>query len=62
MLFRQLRGVRIAKDVEALGIGLHEAVLDAVVHHLDEMACAARAAVHVPLFGGAAYLLASGRP
>ena len=32
-------------DLEALGVGLHEAVLDAVVHHLDEMARARRAAV-----------------
>ena len=32
-------------DLEALGVGLHQAVLDAVVHHLHEMPCTRRAAV-----------------
>src|SRR6188508_3054389 len=40
-------GVRLAQQVEAFGIGGHEAVLDAVVHHLDEVAGAALAAVQI---------------
>ena len=47
LVLRQLFGGRAAQDVEAFGIGLHQAVLDAVVDHLDEMAGAARAAMHV---------------
>ena len=35
--------VGVAQDVEAFGVGLHQAVLDAVVDHLDEVAGAARA-------------------
>ena len=39
------------KHVEALGVRGHQAVLDAVVHHLDEVAGAARAAVQPALLG-----------
>ena len=39
-------------DLEAFGVGLHEAVLDAVVDHLDEVAGAHRADVGVPALGG----------
>ena len=45
---------------ETLGIGGHDAVLNAVVHHLDEVAGAARPAMQIALFGGAAYFFASG--
>src|SRR5206468_10412 len=38
MLRRQLVAARMPQDVEAFGVRLHEAVLDAVVHHLHEMA------------------------
>jgi len=34
-------GTDLVQDIEALGIGGHEAVLDAIVHHLHEMAGAA---------------------
>ena len=50
-----------AHDVEALGERLHDAVLDAVVDHLDEVPAADRAAVQVAVLGGAADLLAAGR-
>ena len=43
-----------AEDIEALGIGGHQAVFDAVVDHLDEMPGAVRAAVQIALLGGAA--------
>ena len=46
-------GVGLAQDVEALGVGGHHAVLDAVVHHLDEVPGAVRAAVQVAVLGGA---------
>src|SRR6187431_1985043 len=38
-------------DVEALGVGLHEAVLDSVVHHLHEVARAGGADVCVAVVG-----------
>ena len=38
-------------DLEALGVGLHEAVLDAVVDHLDEVPGPDRADVGVPALG-----------
>ena len=45
----------------ALGIRGHHPVLDAVVHHLDEMAGAVRAAMQVALLGRAAGLVAARR-
>ena len=39
----------VLQDVEALGIGLHQAVLDAVVDHLDEMAGAAGPGMEIAL-------------
>ena len=38
-------------DLEALGVGLHEAVLDAVVDHLDEVPGAGRTAVQPAVVG-----------
>ena len=46
-----LAGVRLVQDVEALRVGRHEAVLDAVVDHLHEVAGARRTAVQVALLG-----------
>src|SRR5262245_9028346 len=48
-----LAGVRVVQDVEPLGVRGHEAVLDAVVHHLHEVPGAVRTAVQVPLIGRA---------
>src|SRR6266576_1840959 len=39
----------VLHDLEALGVRLHQAVLDAVVHHLHEVPCARRADVRVAL-------------
>ena len=41
--------VGVPQDADALGVGRHEAVLDAVVHHLHEVASAVRAAVQIAL-------------
>ena len=60
-LVRLLADVGGAQDAQALGIGGHDAVLDAVVHHLDEVTGTIRAAVQVALLGGAADFLAPGR-
>ena len=49
------------EDVQALGVRGHDAVLDAVVDHLDEMAGAVGAAVQVAVLGGAAKFLAARR-
>ena len=56
-----LAGVGVAEDIQPLRVGGHDAVLDAVVDHLDEVARAARTAVQVAVLGGAAYLLPTGR-
>ncbi len=49
VLRRQLFGGGVAEDVEAFGVGLHQAVLDAVVNHFHEMARPGGAAVEVAL-------------
>ena len=55
-----LADVGVLQDVESLGVGRHQAVLDAVVHHLHEVARAARAAVQIAALGGSAAPLAPG--
>ena len=49
------------QDVETFGIGLHQAVFDAVVHHLDEMAGADRTGVQIALFDARIAAVAAGR-
>ena len=61
MLLGDGRVVRALHDVEALGERLHDAVLDAVVDHLDEVARADRAAVQIALLRGAGDLVAARR-
>src|SRR5262245_10209875 len=58
-MFGQLSRVRVAHDVEAFGVGLHQAVLDAVVNHLDEMTRACGAAMQITFFRRALYVLAA---
>ena len=41
--------IGVLQDVETLGIGLHQAVFDAVVNHLDEMPGADGTGVNVAL-------------
>src|SRR5277367_57580 len=38
------------KNVESLSVGGHNAVLDAIVDHLHEMACSAGSTMQIPLF------------
>ena len=52
----------LLEDVQPLSIGGHQAILDSVVHHLDEVAGAVRPTVQVALLGRAAELLAPIRP
>ena len=49
------------ENVEAFGIGLHQAVFDAVVDHLDEMAGAVRAGMDVAVLGARIAAVAAGR-
>ena len=49
------------QDVEALGVGLHQSVLDAVMHHLDEVPGTGRAGVDVTALGAAIAFLAPWR-
>jgi hypothetical protein len=51
-----------AQDAQTLGVCGHDAVLDAVVHHLDEMPGPVRAAMQIALLGGAAELIPPRRP
>ena len=51
----------MAQDIQAFRVGGHHAVLDAVVNHLNEVACAARTAVKVAMFGGTTQLFPPGR-
>ena len=48
-----LAGVGVLEDVEPLGVGGHDPVLDPVVDHLHEVAGAVRAAVQVAVLGRA---------
>src|SRR5262252_6542646 len=45
------------QDAEPHGVGGHDAVFDAVVNHLDEVACAIWPAMQIALLGGTAGLL-----
>src|SRR5439155_14877611 len=55
-------GVGVMQDVQALGVGGHDAVLDAVVNHLHEMAGAGRPTVQIAVLGRAADPLAPRQP
>src|SRR5208337_5070513 len=48
-----------AQKTKPFGVGGHDAVLNSVVHHLDEVTAPAWPAVQISLFGRTAYLLAS---
>src|SRR5438128_2730407 len=58
MIFGDFFAGGIFEDVKALGVGLHETVFDAVVHHFDEMPSSRRAAMDVTLFRSSSQLLA----
>src|SRR5579863_6944151 len=49
MVLRQRLDIGVLQDVETFGIGLHQAIFDAVVNHLDEMPGADRTGVDVAL-------------
>src|SRR5262249_11658378 len=51
----------VAEDIESFRIGLHEAVLDSVMDHLDEMAGTGRAAVKIAEFCRASEFFPAGR-
>src|SRR5215471_9145259 len=51
--------VGMLQDVESLGVGGHQSILDSVVHHLDEVAGSRWPAMQVALFGGSRDFLAS---
>src|SRR5437016_12448530 len=55
-----LTDVGAAQDGHPLGIGGHQAILNAVVHQLDEVASTAGAAVEITLFGSATQLFSAG--
>src|SRR6202035_1076998 len=50
--------VCLAQNSQTLSVSRHDAVLDSVVHHLDEVACAAWPAVQISLFSRTDDLLA----
>src|SRR6267154_738259 len=49
MLGGQRVDIGIPENVESLGIGLHQAIFDAVVNHLDEVPGADRAGMNIAL-------------
>jgi hypothetical protein len=51
----------VAQNAHSFRIGGHDAVLDAIVDHLDEVTGAVRPAMQVTELGGAADILAPGR-
>ena len=51
LVLGQVARVLVTQDVEAFGVGLHQSVLDAVVHHLDEVPGAGRTGVNVAALG-----------
>src|SRR5712692_3207228 len=60
-VLRQILRIRVGQDVEALCVGLHQAIFDAVVNHLDEMPGTGRTAMEVTFVRSALLLLAPGR-
>src|SRR5437773_1584168 len=54
----KLRLVRVTKDIEALGIGLHDPVLDSVMDHLYEMSRAGRPTIDITILGSAGQFFA----
>src|SRR6476646_9374936 len=59
LIFGKFRLVRVAEDIEAFGVSLHDSVFDAVVHHFDEMASPRGAAIDVTFFSSSRQLVAS---
>src|SRR5690349_24826012 len=53
--------VRVLQDIQAIDVSHHQAILDAVVHHLHKMPRARRTAVQIALFRCTANLFASWR-
>src|SRR6266513_5132568 len=49
------------ENVQAFGVSRHQAILDTVVNHLDEVAGSGRATVKIPFLGGATNFVASRR-
>src|ERR1700745_3829801 len=63
MVRRKRVDIGILQDVEAFGIGLHQAIFDAIMDHLDEMPGADRSGMDVALLdsGVAALAMLSAR-
>src|SRR5208282_1764422 len=55
-----LADVGVAQDIQPLSVGSHEAVLDAVVYHLDEVAAAIGSAMEIAILGSSAELVSAG--
>src|SRR6478609_7852733 len=61
MRFRQRFDIGVLENIKTLGIGLHQAVLDAVVDHLDEMSGADGTGMDITLFDARVAAIAAGR-
>src|SRR5262249_58249063 len=51
----------LLQNLESLRVGLHQAILDAVVHHLDEVAGAVRSRMNITTLGARIATVAAGR-
>src|SRR5436190_19422574 len=47
-------------NIQSLGVSGHDAILDAVVDHFDEVACTVWSAVEVALLGSSPHVLPTG--
>src|SRR5437667_6097020 len=54
-----LPNVCMVEDIQALGVGGHDAVLNTIVDHLDEVASAIGSTAEVALLGSSPHLLPS---
>src|SRR5215467_12291920 len=54
-----LADIGVPENSQSFGIGGHDAVLDAVVHHLDEVTGAVRPTMQITMLGGSSDLLST---
>src|SRR6185312_8492722 len=62
MIRRQLLAACVFQDVKTFGIGLHQAVFDAVMDHLDEMAGPDRTGMEIAALDTGIALVTPGSP
>lgn len=54
-----LTHIGVMQDIQSLCVGCHQAIFDAIMHHLDKMPCPIRSAVQIAFFSRTAHLFPS---